>query len=778
MITNFLAKYRPLKIGFLVEDGSIEDLIKAAKINTLLWGGIHNPIIPVASDTSHAEHLISVAPIDVLYPIKNTSNIEQVLKKFPFLKAPRYFMHELFQEDWRTKKNELAYLDAFNIIEKNYQKYFKGRQGSGKSNCAMIDWEKDDSLSNLFPILFGQYSSDFNLKDDFRSAFIKGLRSHELKIQKDKSLSKEFANKITPIILTGQHLKNYGRNYFRGDGVYLGDHTDFKDLLAFWNLRVVDLSIIFLPIQQVERFQEFTQEHLSRLETLNINHPNKYEPRGITFYYQNKDEKLVTEIIKKFPLKNPPFVSGTTNFYDLEFLEKLPTDNLSWEFAMGNIEKIDENYSVTINLPDKKFLPETDRDLKKQTLAMSIGAHSSFWHEGRFLNLPFFRKLNEFYSREISFDPWKIRVEEEGLAVIIDLDDKYETLRPIDQNLLIKKVLELATIPSETSQPGLLTERIIKKIDSLEGGRIFKIGGVRKLLDQLKSGDAITRGEATKTIWQDGHFKKHENLHIEYRRAPKLTVQDTFDFLLKKGFFRAGLEFQCDDCRLFSWLPMRDINDDWICEYCGHSNKTSLHIKDRGDWKFRKSGLFAKDNNQEGAVPVILTLLVFKRIFDMGGFAYTTALKLKLSSKELEKELETDFSILQYERGDQVQLAIGECKSDGGEITEEDIQNLKLARSQIESTTGMDCYLVCSKTADKFTDTEIGIFKNLFKEDQRLILLTNKELEPYNPYWEDEDVDKLPHKYALRFLQMAGNSYYRYLKPKDEVNRDPTQPKE
>ena len=47
--TSLSVKYRPIKIGFLVRDGSIDDLVKAAGINTLLWGGIHNPIIPISA---------------------------------------------------------------------------------------------------------------------------------------------------------------------------------------------------------------------------------------------------------------------------------------------------------------------------------------------------------------------------------------------------------------------------------------------------------------------------------------------------------------------------------------------------------------------------------------------------------------------------------------------------------------------------------------------------------------------------------------------------------
>jgi hypothetical protein len=43
--TRVYIKKRPVKIGFLIEEGNIDDLVKIAGINTLLWGGIYNPII-------------------------------------------------------------------------------------------------------------------------------------------------------------------------------------------------------------------------------------------------------------------------------------------------------------------------------------------------------------------------------------------------------------------------------------------------------------------------------------------------------------------------------------------------------------------------------------------------------------------------------------------------------------------------------------------------------------------------------------------------------------
>jgi hypothetical protein len=181
-----------------------------------------------------------------------------------------------------------------------------------------------------------------------------------------------------------------------------------------------------------------------------------------------------------------------------------------------------------------------------------------------------------------------------------------------------------------------------------------------------------------------------------------------------------------------------------------------LQLKTQGDWKFRKSGFFGKENNQEGAIPVILTLLIFLRLFDLHQFVYSTSLKVR------EPKCEIDFSLLHYLRRDHIELGIGECKSQGGRIDEKDIGNLRMIHEKLWRK-GINCYLIFSKTADSFLPEEIALFESLQKDLIPFVLFTNRELEPYNPYWEEERAD-LPHRYPLSLQELADNSHHIYLR--------------
>ncbi len=341
---------------------------------------------------------------------------------------------------------------------------------------------------------------------------------------------------------------------------------------------------------------------------------------------------------------------------------------------------------------------------------------------------------------------------------------------------MIERILELAGFKAKMSQPGLLARQIIHSMREeypLEACRVFKITGVRKLIGALKADAGVKWSKAIRTIGEN-RFAKFKTLYIETRDTPALTPIDAFSFLLKKGVFspkaslrnkllRTKWAFRCTNCGLEGKIRVADFEGSWRCPYCHHQHYMPAHIasyfRGRHDayWNFRKSGLFARDNNQEGAVPVIVSLLAFARILDHHELIYSTALNLQDS-----KKCEIDFCVLHYRHGDEIQLGIAECKGESQKIDQQDIDNLKHVQDGINRL-GIDCYIIFSKVADSYEPGEIELFRSLMSEGRKFVMLSNKELEPYHPYWEIDETDKLPVKYALDMMGMCRNSVFLYL---------------
>ena len=95
--TTLSLKYRPLRVGFLVREGSIEDLVKAAGINTLLWGGIYNPVIPVSTTSKNiSNQLLKLFSVDVLFAVSRTNEIDEIVNNNPFLRDPDHYAENIF----------------------------------------------------------------------------------------------------------------------------------------------------------------------------------------------------------------------------------------------------------------------------------------------------------------------------------------------------------------------------------------------------------------------------------------------------------------------------------------------------------------------------------------------------------------------------------------------------------------------------------------------------------------------------------------------------------
>lgn len=750
--TNMVVHPRPLRVGLLVRSGEVGDLVEASGISTLLWGGIRNPIIPVGTEEEGLPaQLLGLFQVDVLHPVGSSDAIETFLEDHSLLRSPR--LHGLYLEDWRTKKNELSHLDSINVIQKYWDEEFRHASEDKLGNAIHPSWDGSDELSEVLAISFGFYPDHLNLKDDFTNAFTTGLRASEIHVERGAIIPEELVTAVHPMALTGLRLYRRGGSHRDHSGLYFGNPTDCLDLTYFWNLRAAGNDTVFVPVTAIDRFENVIRAHLSRLDERPNRHPTIED--YIVMSYRD-DEATVSKIMNRFETKKRKILSR----YSTSSWNGSNVRPATFDFGSENLVAFVDyefgRYTVTVSLPEKRFLPDDpSRDISAQQLAVSISPLADVGYPGHTLGPPFRRDLNEYYSREISFSPSKIRSERGGIGVLIDAYETSIRLRPIPKKAVVEKLLSLSGVDAEMSQPGLLAERLLEKLGGVDGARIFKIRGVRNLVSSLGVQATVSKGSATFQIYNGGQFHQHRDLYIEPREKPYLTTGAVFNFLLRMEFFRAGLELTCDRCRLVGWHSLRQIDDTFVCEFCGHGNQTSLHLQGRGDWKFRKSGLLSKENNQEGAIPVVLSLLVFKRAFDLSGLMYSTSLDLNVEGQRCE----IDFMIVRRHRESGIEWALGEAKSEGGQIDENDIQNLMRVKAKLEAI-NVAPHLVFSKTADLFQPAELELLKAL-KEDASVILLTNKEMEPYDPY---DDTDGLPHKHVSTFDEMARNSEHRYLR--------------
>jgi len=760
--------YRPIRIGFLVNVDDISSLIEACRINTVLWGGVYNPIIPIGTHEWSVESLVESFNVDLLFPVVKGVKVNAIIEDYPYLKLPHYKSEHIFSKLLSGGKLYANYLDIIHVIDHYWREEFRHTE---TSNCCLVSWDRKDTCSALFALTFGLFYANKDLRYDYSEASRKGLKAQNIQIGLDASIPTDLHKGLTPIRLTGDRLRRQPPYSDRPDGIYVGDEDNFLDLVTFWNVRASGVRLEFLPRKKADRYKSYIEGFIDALDKI-PQRPLHFEDQ-IGIYYLNGDrESLMGSISFLKPVKKFSFCHGT-NIEPQLF-------HFKGKNVMAICEKENDHYSISIPLPERIFANERRLEQNYQTYVIQLDCHDAYAYPGFTLELPFLADLNSFYGRQISFHPWDVRVEQNCVSIIQDFNHEIINVSPLSISDLLIQIFERAGMKAVSSAAGLLTRQIIRNMGELDSCRVFKIRGVRELL-QIPVKD-ISWGSATKIIW-DADFEHFKDLHIELRREKNLSTSAVWKYLIKKRVFvpvpsvyyllrnkilRKSKAFVCRKCGLKAKIPADRYIDSWRCIYCGQNHYLPTFIgtdlvNELRWWRFKKSGLFAKGIKQEGSIPVILTLMTLnqcaKPMFPES--KWCTSLELKYDSKVSE----IDFAVLSEgtpNDPNQLTIAIGECKGNI-EITDDKIENLCDIKRKMDDS-GLECFLVFSKTADRFLPAEIDRFKKLVYDKKIMpILFTRQELEPYEPYWYHIKEKTLPYKYTHNFHSIAANSVHIYL---------------
>ena len=753
--TRVYIKKRPVKIGFLIEEGNIDDLVKIAGINTLLWGGIYNPIIPVNNGERLSDNLIKTFDVDIISSEENNKKINDFIKNREYLKI-------CFESDsvfFDQSKTIFKYVDIRHLIYYIWDEFLKNKNND-KINYYIVNWDKKDPLNKLFSIDFGYL--DNIILSNIKEIYLDYLSAKEIKINCNEVLCEYLEMPFNPITLTIKGLHNTYRNTPQNLCLYIGDENNFNDLLNYWNIRACGCNIMFLPKNHLERYKKIIQKRINRLSKPITGLRGVYDKIGI--YYRSAKDGEIKKLLDNFNIKQKLIYSKCSN----EIWNGLNLEPVKYYFSedetLGIIEKKYDNLSINIHF-NKKLFQDTQNIGIRQKYIISIDTHlNDIDFPDCTINIPKISQLNEFYTKKIMhFIDKKVRGKSDNsIDVITELNDSFLILHPVKKYELIKEIFKYIGFEAEYSQAGIITKNIIEKFGGLQGCRVFKIRGVRELLNSLNKEDFVSSGYVSRKICSEGQLEKYKDLFIEPRENRELTEGDVFNFLLKKRVLMPGFELICEKCNQKNWNSIDELKENWKCNYCDSINKIFLQLKTKAHLKlrYRKSGLFAKDNNQEGAIPVILTLIQFDTKFhSFNKFIHTPSLKLHNSLSNCE----VDFCVLNVNiLNGEIEIGIAECKSEGGNIDIKDIENMKLIRDKFQEK-DINCYLIFSKTSDQFTSNEIKLFEEkLYRKDIPFILFTNKELEPYLIYAEYPK-SKIFEKPIFSLKGMAQNTSSLYM---------------
>jgi hypothetical protein len=754
---NLRVRYRPIRIGWCVQGNDLEEYRKALRLTHTLWGGCFNPIIPLG-DPELARSLVKTFSVDCLYCIDQSPEGDALRTEFKHLLWPSYH-DKLFVEG--SGGPMATFLDVYHPVRHFYESHIKDREHPNR-NGMLFRWDPADRLANVFLATFGAYPPKEDIGIDYEAFFQKNVAAKEVNVTDMEALPRAAYQELTPCVLTALDLHPEHFTWGHDDpGLYYGDSQDFTDLVNFWNLRASGIDVLFYDPACQDRLHEMTSHYLGELRE-RPKDPSGWGD-GVAIWNKSHDTEIDLVPFGSVVMRSEVSLAAWNGLNI-----KAPLMGFEEQQVLGMVSD-NGRISVTFELPPKPFFEDVAFHAQKVVVSL----HPLVTTENVILKPPYFPKLNEYLGREAYFEHDAIRSEREGIGIVTEVTQSSLTVRALDVRTLVKKIFEVCSMAAKPSPAGLVGLRLIEQMGGLQGCRVFKIAGVRELISKYSPDQSFTRNGAVTTIgrWDPAsgklQFSGYESLYIEGRAVNPVGA---FNYLLKRGVFRAGLRLLCPNCELESWIHLDDIRTITRCEYCGNDFNVTSQLKDR-DWAFRRSGLFGRDDNQAGGIPVALTLQQLQTTLHTHVLAYTTGTELEPAGANIQK-CETDFVLLvESLRERTLQIAIGECKG-AGEIKADDVEKLALVADALTQDRGCEAFIVFSKTS-QFTQEEVERCKAAQgKYSRRVILLSDRELEPYFIY-ERAESEFVIQRSAISLEDMVKATQNIYFDPKP---KSPPQP--
>lgn len=708
--------YRPIRVGFCVPEGNLRAFREVARLNATLWGGRFNPIIPVGARANErfADSLVRAFRPDLLLPVRPTKRLAQFIGGYPHLSGP-FSLKELYTV--HDGRHTAHFMTAIHPLRHIYEDHIRGR-AEPEVVPYLFEVSKQDPLADVIRCVCGEYPAVSVTGTDYEWILTDELKAKREPIGLAEPLSTSLLEALTPLAITETRLEqDYTlprRSSYGDSGVFVGSAGSFADLTMYWNLLACGYRVAFFDPAQATRCLPWCEDWLGHL----------------------REHKQTAPEWRQFPAlwsadghQAAPAELGTGfSRYHVAprgFPRFSPTP-LRWNSAEQAVLGASGTYgrnAVTVPLPGKPWF--TDIRPSNEHAVATIRAYTLRSNE--ILVPPDIPELNDFYSREVHPGFHEVRVEPEGVSIIVDSWSTDVTMFLLEPTKLVERLFKQVGVTAVPSKAGRVVTRLIEEMGGLQGCRAFKIRGVRELVAKHGPLRSFTFGKARQILsqsWQDDY----STLYLEERETPQLRAEQAFAYLLGRKVFHPGVDVTCDRCQLTAWLSLDDARVEVTCPYCGSKFNCAPQLRDQ-DWKYRRSGLFGRDDNQEGGLAVALTLQQLDTALHQvklwtAGF--------DLTWDEGQKACETDFVLLHGDHGEP-NLVIGECKSAGGEISTKDVTNLKRIADRFKDLP-VNVFIVFSKTGT-FSEKEIARCRKANgKYSPRVILMAPRELEPYHLY--------------------------------------------
>lgn len=762
-------RLRPLRLGFLVKPTDGRSLRNAIQVNTCLWGGSYNPIVPAytrltkkwkgnysytGSTRQIVQGFIDAFDADFVVLSKGVTYEEHnggpkpihstnaILSGFAENRTPNYGV------------------GIFEILKDLYETEF--RYVLRDSHEPELIIPKIEPPFSLFKAsVFGEFPlhvSTIFWKENAKS--FKATRK-EITAQTFSDLLKNSV--LFPRRLVSRRIEFPDLKGLINDSIiFYMDAESLTDIIDYWNLRACGARVLPIPHQWA------AEEKVINLASQFIEHEFlQYPSNPNTFHFTliitgrsitHKTVRTFTEQLKiskapsntfKFVIQPwyPPIWQEPT-----PFVEQLTPVSLSSDETSHSIDLTQDYVELPVLAP--KFASEFGGHRVPRfanEISYSLYSQETFHAES-------YPRSSDQIRKEIAYlNPSDFRLGKDGPVYLAKQANWAILLKtPHAENVFFAWLRDKG-FQANISAAGKIMRQILRLSKGLDGVAILGNIHLVHLLDWLSGGvkrpfshaAPAKKKETTREISDDYFLSRYlplpeaKSLLKEIAKHHKLRLlnqEQLYDRLVEMKAFRLGLNLNCPHCSRTSWTSVDDLTDFVDCPQCLQNYELIRNIPSSNTpWSLRTGGPYSLPKYADGAYTSLLALHFFNRNIRFE-LKMTPVESFNMKPIHQDTSIEVDFGFLATENALGVSSSFtlfGECKTHGP-FKKKDLDRMRTLAHYFPGSILAFCTL-----DEDFSDNEkrmlrgfVNARRQYWRRDRPrnpVILLTRVELMSFNP---------------------------------------------
>jgi hypothetical protein len=711
---NINIRLRPIRFAFLVRPNDRKRTLEIFRINTCLWGGQYNPIIPFFKRLplwwerkgyrfENAKQIIN-GYLDFFEPDFIVEAEEGLAAGLGFDSERVLQLADILECDGEKDRKKYG-LSVHQLYGDLYKKEFQFVRRN-EHNIVHVK-AKTSPFENFTACNFGGFPAQESLKHferDYKEVF------DSANISLDSSaISKLYESGYTSALRMGRVKLKVDYHEHQDPTLFILDAQEPRDLIDFWNLRAIHRNIVAIPVQWIEELSPFCKKYI-----LDHYRPLPGNPNGVMIHPKSMFSRSISEdeiekIHRDYLRVDKEGANMLQTWYPSiwrespEIMVRTMRPTLECKSKSIDVEINEDNPEVRFNPLFPKFASQYGNRCR---WANVVNLHD--WsHKDQIATVfPCNHKSSSFPKFRLGRE--QLLSTTEGLVLFPEFKDISENWHLADGTTALTTWFKGNKITAIPSDAGRTTQQIIQTLGGFWGVRCLAHRGIVKLLNEMSK----------KPITRSAHVKEFQN-KIHNAAKSDIWRNRNFETLVERNAVELGLELKCSKCNSWSWYSVKQLDYSLTCDLC--LRQFDFPITEPGNskyskWAYRVIGPFALPDYARGGYAAALAIRFFADVIggmDSSKVTWSSGQELTLATG---KKSEADF-ILWNQRKQMfgtdypTEVVFGEAKSFALDAFEEaDVSKMKLLA---EAFPGSILVFATMKEADELSQEEIKRLRKL-----------------------------------------------------------------